>query len=69
MDIDLKGIGFVEPEKANTKSKTTMSLPMTTTKEVPSKESTKDSGQKTETYNVFIFKAEQSLVRKSLYSI
>ena len=52
VDIDLKGIGFVEPanEKASTKYKSTMSLPMSTTKEVPSKESTKDSGPKTETY-------------------
>ena len=57
-DIDLKGIGFVETEKASTKSKSTMSLPMSTTKEVPSKESTKDSGPKTETDKVFIFKAE-----------
>ena len=44
-----------------------MSLPMTTTKEVPSKESTKDLGQKTMMDNVFIFKVEQSLVRKSSY--
>ena len=27
VDIDLKGIGFVEPEKASTKSETTKSLP------------------------------------------
>ena len=67
VDIDLKGIGFVKLEKAGTKCKTTMSLHMTTTNEVSSKESTKDSGQKTEANNVFIFKAEQSLVRKSSY--
>ena len=43
------------------------SLSMKTTIEVSSKENTKDSGQKTEIDKLFIFKAEQSLVRKSKY--
>ena len=67
VDIDIKGIGFVEPEKATTKYKITKSLYMKTTKEVYSKESTKDSGQKTWSDNVYVFKAKQSLVRKSSY--
>ena len=67
VDLDLKGIGFVKPEKASTKSETTMSLHIKSTKDVSSKESTKDSGQKTETNNVFTLKAEQSLVKKSPY--
>ena len=65
VDIDLKGIGFVEPKKASTRPKTVKSLPRKTTREVSPRENIKDSGQKTKKYKLFFFKAEQSLVRKS----
>ena len=67
VDIDLKEIGFVEHEKAITRSETTKSLSMKTIRGVSSKENTKDSGQKTETKLLFILKVEQSLVRQSKY--
>ena len=67
VDIDLKGIGFVEPGKSSSKSETTKSNSMTKIREVSSKESNKDSGLNTKTNKSFIFKADQSLVMKSKY--
>ena len=65
VDIDLKGIGFVETEKASTRSEIAKSLSMNTIREVSPKEDIQDSGQNTKTDKLFFFKAEQSLVRKS----
>ena len=67
VDIDLKGIGFVETKKASTRSETAKSLSRKTIREASPKENIKDSGQKTKTNKLFFFKAEQSLVRKSKY--
>ena len=67
VDIDLKGIGFVKTGKTSIKSETAKSPSRKTIKEVSPNENIKDSGQKTKTYKLFFFKAEQSLFRKSKY--
>ena len=68
VDIDLKGIGFVETGKASTRSETVAkSSSRKIFREVSPKENIKDSGKKTKTDMLFFFKAEQSLVRKSKY--
>ena len=68
VDIDLRGIGFVETGKARTGSETAAkSLSRKIIKEVSPKENIKNSGQKSKTYKLFFFIAEQSLVRKSKY--
>ena len=67
VDIDLKGIGFVETRKSSSKSEIVKPSSMTKIREVRSKESNKDSVLKTEINKSFIFQADQSLVMKSKY--
>ena len=68
VDIDLKGIGFVETGKAKTGSETVAkSSSKKIVREVSPKENIKDTRVETKTYKLFFFKIEQSLVGKSKY--